>query len=284
MSETTTTTVRRRRAPKTTVVGEVVGEEVKANFIQPEGEPTPAGPEPAEPEPTSAEPEPTEEQAAPVTRRKRGGGTAVVAGAKAGPAAPKELAPIAKEINVRLGKAEKLESDAHDHRLAAAIKLAEAEEICKRAGVGFKAWAEANVKSGDGNLLTYGAVRKLLYIGRADNPEEELERQREAQAERAKASREKKAAEVAELKKAAAAKPEAAEEEPEAEEEPAAEEPVVAKEQDVTAQIDKLFQRLDAEQQTEFMVSVFDYLDAKEQKALVTTLADMIGGKLVFDH
>lgn len=77
----------------------------------------------------------------------------------------KELAPIAKEITVRLEKADKAEHDADDHRLAAALRFAEAEEKCKAGGVSFKKWAEENIK------LSFETVRKLLLVGRAGDEE-----------------------------------------------------------------------------------------------------------------
>lgn len=79
--------------------------------------------------------------------------------------AEKKTAPIAKEINTRFEKIAKLEGDANDHRLAAALRLAEAEKIVVAAGMKFKDWAETNIKD-----QGYEAVRKLLYVGRADDP------------------------------------------------------------------------------------------------------------------
>lgn len=73
----------------------------------------------------------------------------------------KELVPIAKEITVRLEKADKAEHDADDHRLAAALRFAEAENKCKAGGVPFKKWAEENIK------LSFETVRKLLLVGRS---------------------------------------------------------------------------------------------------------------------
>jgi len=107
-------------------------------------------------------------------------------------APPKELAPLAKEVNVRLEKAAKLESDAQDHRLAAALKLAEAKEICTRAGVSFQKWAEENIKEVNGKEVGFQTIRKLANIGEAEDPKAALEGARAAQAERAKASRDRK--------------------------------------------------------------------------------------------
>ena len=79
------------------------------------------------------------------------------------------LIPIAKEINVRFTKAAKLDGQADDHRLAAAIKLAEAKAKCEADKLNFKKWAEENVKQ------SYETVRKLVPVGEADDPKLALE-------------------------------------------------------------------------------------------------------------
>ena len=79
-------------------------------------------------------------------------------------AALTKLKPVAKEINTRLEKAEKMSSDAFDHRLAAAIRLEDARKMCKKAGVVFKKWVEANVTQ------SYETVRKLAAVGGASDP------------------------------------------------------------------------------------------------------------------
>ncbi|HLO75919.1 MAG TPA: hypothetical protein VK196_05620 [Magnetospirillum sp.] len=71
----------------------------------------------------------------------------------------------AKEINVRLEKAEKLAGQADDHRLAAAILLAAAKERCQEAKIIFQQWCETNVKQ------SYETVRKLIPIGVAEGKE-----------------------------------------------------------------------------------------------------------------
>lgn len=83
------------------------------------------------------------------------------------------LKPIAKEINVRFTKAAKLDRDADDHRLAAALKLAEAKAKCEADKLNFKKWAEENVSQG------YETVRKLVVIGAADDPQAALEDMRD---------------------------------------------------------------------------------------------------------
>ena len=84
-------------------------------------------------------------------------------------AAITKLAPIAKEINERLVKAEKMTSDAFNHRLSAAIRLEDANKMCKKSGVNFKKWVEANVTQ------SYETVRKLVAVGAADDPKLALE-------------------------------------------------------------------------------------------------------------
>ncbi len=95
------------------------------------------------------------------------------------------LAPIAKNINVRFDKASKLDQDASDHRLAAAIYLAEASDICAKAKLPFKPWCEENVTQ------SYETARKLLYIGQAENPSEAIAESRSGNAKRNKAHRAK---------------------------------------------------------------------------------------------
>jgi len=88
-----------------------------------------------------------------------------VAEAKAKKSAMNKLAPMAKEINVRLEKADKAEDNAYDHRLSAALKLDEAKTFCKENKVRFPSWCEKNVKQ------SYETVRKLVRVGGAENPQ-----------------------------------------------------------------------------------------------------------------
>lgn len=78
----------------------------------------------------------------------------------------RKLDTEAKEINVRMDKAAKLNRDADDHRLAAALKLAIAKDTCRDAKISFSDWVEAHINLG------YESVRKLLPIGAAENAEE----------------------------------------------------------------------------------------------------------------
>ena len=74
------------------------------------------------------------------------------------------LKPIAEEINARLEKANKMSTQADDHRLAAAIKLEDARKRCRAAGIGFQRWCEDSVSQG------YDEVCKLVAIGAAPDP------------------------------------------------------------------------------------------------------------------
>ena len=211
-----------------------------------------------------------------IGRKPKDGGVAVVPTA-AKP--PKELAPIAKEINVRLEKADKLEADANDHRIAAGQRLAEAKEICTRAGISFRAWAEENVKEVNGKVVGFQVIRKLANLGEKEDPAAELERQRAEQAERPKASREKKAAEVEKLKAASPFDP--------ANVEPAEEAPQEARSgQKILGTLENAFDELlEAGDREEALRCLFGKLDEAEQLAVIKSLADDLGGgcKVVFD-
>lgn len=74
--------------------------------------------------------------------------------------ATKELAPHAKEVIVRLEKADKMSADADDHRVAAAIRLETARQVCETAGISFKKWSEENIPK-----YSYETVRKLVAAG-----------------------------------------------------------------------------------------------------------------------
>jgi hypothetical protein len=79
------------------------------------------------------------------------------------------LALLAKEINTRLSKADKMEGQSDDHRLAACIQLAEARKACKAQGLQFAKWARENVPS-----YAYETVRKYATIGGSSNPQQAL--------------------------------------------------------------------------------------------------------------
>ena len=82
----------------------------------------------------------------------------------------RKLAPIAREINVRLDKASKIEKQADDHRVAAAIKLAEAHTMCRENKIVFRAWCEGNVH------YSYDEARKLAQVGNQPDPKAALQR------------------------------------------------------------------------------------------------------------
>ena len=77
----------------------------------------------------------------------------------------RELAPVAKEINVRLEKAAQSDGKAFDHRLAAAIQLDAARQMCVERKINFKSWAEENVTQ------SFETVRKLVAIGASEDPQ-----------------------------------------------------------------------------------------------------------------
>ena len=94
----------------------------------------------------------------------------------------------AKAIKTRLEKAAKLESDADDHRLSAAITMGEvytkfetkheAKSISKT--LTFKAWCEQHsIVAPDVRGRSWENVRKLLAVGRAEDPQQALTDMRE---------------------------------------------------------------------------------------------------------
>ncbi|HZX69788.1 MAG TPA: hypothetical protein VFE77_03135 [Rhodanobacter sp.] len=123
-------------------------------------------------------------------------GSASEVKAKEQAAEEERLKPIAKEINVRLEKAAKLEDDADDHRLAAAIQLEVAATRCKEAGIKFATWAAENLSQ------SYETIRKLVAVGKSPNPALALADMRGKNKEANKTLRDKRKAEVEELKAA----------------------------------------------------------------------------------
>lgn len=112
----------------------------------------------------------------------------------------RKLDPIAKEVNVRLEKADKNDALADDHRLAAAIRLDDAKAACKEMGVTFKKWAEDNI------AWSYDTVRKLARIGGADDPAAAIADMRASRAMQERERRERKSIEHKAAKKAASGK------------------------------------------------------------------------------
>lgn len=99
-----------------------------------------------------------------------------------------KLPAFAKVINVRLEKANKLDDNAADHRLAAAIELDKAKTQCSAAGVKFPDWCAENVEQ------SYDTVRKLAVIGGAEDPKLALEDMRGKNKDANKKLRDKKKA------------------------------------------------------------------------------------------
>lgn len=79
------------------------------------------------------------------------------------------LVNVAKEINHRLAKAEKLEGDVTDNRLAAALQLAAAKAKCKKTKLNFKQWCEDNITFAPDKL------RQLTAVGCSPNPKLAIE-------------------------------------------------------------------------------------------------------------
>ena len=78
---------------------------------------------------------------------------------------------MATEINVRLGKAESYDGRAElalqkadDHRLAAALQLAEARAVADDHRIGWKLWVDKNIER------SYRDVKRLVAIGSAKDP------------------------------------------------------------------------------------------------------------------
>lgn len=100
-------------------------------------------------------------------RPKKSGATAAANRKAKHEATLRELKPIATRANGHFAAAEKALDKADDHRLAASIVMAEAEDMCKKAKLNFKEWSEDNITQ------SYNTVRQLLPIGRAGMQSEE---------------------------------------------------------------------------------------------------------------
>lgn len=83
----------------------------------------------------------------------------------------KSLTPIANEIRTRLEKADIEEGRALDHRVSAAIRLAEVKEQCSEAKISFKDWCEERLNT-EKFTFGYEMARKLARIGSAGDEEE----------------------------------------------------------------------------------------------------------------
>jgi hypothetical protein len=84
-------------------------------------------------------------------------------------AAHQQLAPIAKEINVRMEKAGQALDKADDHRLAAALRLSEAQALCQKSGIKFNTWCADHVVEQSART-----IRQLVAIGGSAEPAKAL--------------------------------------------------------------------------------------------------------------
>ena len=74
------------------------------------------------------------------------------------------LAEIRTEVVARLARADKYDQKGDDMRISAAQYLAEAEKECADKGIVFRKWCELNVPK------SYGYIRKMVTIGKAEDP------------------------------------------------------------------------------------------------------------------
>lgn len=106
----------------------------------------------------------------------------------------KNLTPLAHEIRTRIEKAEGDEQRAINHRVSAAIRLAEVKAACEDAGIKFKDWFEDRLNT-DKFKLGYEQGRKLAKAGEAGDEEAvtlAIEDMRAGDAARQRKAREKK--------------------------------------------------------------------------------------------
>ena len=96
------------------------------------------------------------------------------------------LAPIAKEINVRMEKAGQALDKADDHRLAAALRFHDARTMCGKSGIKFNGWCKDNVIELDART-----IRELVVIGGSSKPAQALADLRAGSAARNKVLRAK---------------------------------------------------------------------------------------------
>ncbi len=101
----------------------------------------------------------------------------------------RKLAPLAKHANAALEQASKAQTRSDDLRLTAAQDLAGAEKLCASAkGLSFKAWCEEHITQ------SWETARKLVRVGKSDNPAEAIADMRASEAKRQKKARAVKAA------------------------------------------------------------------------------------------
>jgi hypothetical protein len=99
------------------------------------------------------------------------------------------LAALAHEINIRLDRAKRNDQQAFDHRLAAAIQVAEAKRECEARKINFRAWSEASFDK----TLAFITIRHLAIIGSAEDPRQALADWRERNKEANKRMRDRRA-------------------------------------------------------------------------------------------
>ena len=96
------------------------------------------------------------------------------------------LPALAKEINTRILKSDRASTDMINHRVALALRLAEAKDVCTAAGHPFKIWVTENINERD-----YIECTKLARIGKSDDPVAMIEDMRVKSKERMAKSRNK---------------------------------------------------------------------------------------------
>ena len=92
----------------------------------------------------------------------------------------RSLVPVAKEINTRLEKATALDEKAGDHRLAAALQLDKARQVCKASKITFKGWVQANIE------YSLDEVKKLVAVAAKPDPAKALADMRAGVAQRSR--------------------------------------------------------------------------------------------------
>lgn len=98
-----------------------------------------------------------------------------------------KLVELASRINARFGVITRHEKVTFDHRLAWAIDIAAARKECKEKGEPWERWAKGHLE------LSLEMVRQYARIGSATDPEAELRRTRERNAEANREHRKQKA-------------------------------------------------------------------------------------------
>lgn len=103
----------------------------------------------------------------------------------------RNLEPKARTIKARWDKAAKADANADDHRLAAALEMKAAQDMCKEAKINWREWAEANLPVG------WETTRKMVKIASSDDPKAAIADMRAATAQANARLRAKRASEGA---------------------------------------------------------------------------------------